>query len=125
VSGFEPDVRLALRTARTVRIETSATPDAPVHRATIWVVVDETGRVLVRSWRGARGRWYRELLANPHGELLVGSRRIQFRAGPADDPDRVEACSRGLREKYASSRQSLAGMLLPEVLPTTLELLPA
>ena len=125
MSGFEPDVRLALRTARTVRIETSPTPGAPVHRATIWVVVDETGRVLVRSWRGARGRWYRELLAHPRGALLVGSRHIPVRAKPAGDPDRVEACSRGLREKYASSRQSLAGMLVPEVLETTVELLPA
>jgi hypothetical protein len=125
LTGFEAELRPALRTARTVRIETSATPGAPVHRATIWVVVDETGRVLVRSWRGARGRWYRELLAHPRGTLLVGSRHIRVRAEPAGDQDRVEACSRGLREKYAGSRQSLASMLVPEVLPTTLELLPA
>jgi hypothetical protein len=65
VSTFDPELRLALRGARTVRIETSAGPGRPVHRAIIWVVVDETGRVLVRSWLGERGRWYRELRVNP------------------------------------------------------------
>ena len=125
MSRFEPTVLAVLRSARTVRVETSAGPRAPVHSAIIWVVVDDVGRVLVRSWRGERGRWYRELIANPNGTLVSGSRRIPFRAEPASDSARIDACSRGLREKYASSRGSLAEMLLDEVLLTTLELTPA
>jgi hypothetical protein len=81
--------------------------------------------VLVRSWRGERGRWYCELRANPNGTMRVGSRRIPIRAELAADPERIEACSRGLREKYATARGSLAEMLVDEVLPTTLELHPA
>ena len=125
MSRFEAEVLLALRGARTVRIETSARAGGPTHSATIWVVVDEKRRVLVRSWRGERGRWYRELRANPRGTLNVTKRHVPVRAELANDAERVESCSRGLREKYASARQSLAEMLASEVLPTTLELRPA
>lgn len=125
MTGFDPELRLALRGARTVRIETSAAAGRPLHQATIWVVVDPTGRVLVRSWRGERGRWFRELTANPSGRLRIGDRWVAIRAEVAADPERVEACSRGLRGKYATARGSLAEMLVDEVLPTTLELHPA
>jgi hypothetical protein len=124
-AAFDPELRLALHAARTVRIETSAGAGRPTHEALIWVVVDDAGRVLVRSWRGERGRWYRELRANPTGTLRVGSLRVPIRAEHAGDPERIEACSRGLRQKYATSRGSLAQMLVDEVLPTTLQLLPA
>ena len=122
VTGFDPELRLALRGARTVKIETSAGPGRPVHRAIIWVVVDEAGRVLVRSWLGERGRWYRELRAQPTGALLVDGRRLPVRAELADDRERVEACSRALGEKYAGARGSLGEMLLDEALEATLEL---
>jgi hypothetical protein len=125
VTGFSPELRRALRDARTVRIETSAGPGRAPHEAIIWVVVDDGGRVLVRSWRGERGRWYRELRANPAGRLRLGDRWVAVRAEPAADPERVEACSQGLREKYATARGSLAEMLVDAVLPTTLELHPA
>lgn len=108
-----------------MRLETSAAPGRPTHTAIVWVVVDQAGRVLVRSWRGERGRWYRELRAKPGGVLLVAGQRVPFIAELADDPERIEACSHGLREKYATARGSLAKMLLDEVLPTTLELKPA
>src|SRR5918992_4561504 len=94
-TAFDAEISLALRGARTVRIETSAAPGRPVHRATIWVVVDDAGRLLVRSYLGERGRWYRELRANPTGALIFDGRRILVRAEPASDPERVEACSAG------------------------------
>ena len=123
--AFHAEVLLALRAARTVRLETSAAPGRPTHTAIIWVVVDQASRVLVRSWHGERGRWYRELRANPTGVVRVGTHRVTFIAELADDPERIEACSHGLREKYATARGSLTEMLLDEVLPTTLELTPA
>jgi hypothetical protein len=125
VTGFDTDALAALREARTVRVETSAAAGLPVHETVIWVVVDEVGRVLVRSHRGTRGRWYRELHANPNGALHVAGRRIAVRAEPAADADRVEACSRVLATKYARARGSLASMLRDEILETTLELHPA
>ncbi len=122
MSGFDAATLRDLELARTVRLETSAGDGRSVHLATIWVVVDGQRRVLVRSWRGERGRWYRELLANPAGALLIGRKRVTVRAELASDPERVEACNEGLRRKYASARGSLAQMLFPEVLPTTFEL---
>ena len=122
MSGFDAATLGDLEAARTARIETSAGTGRPVHLTTIWVVVDSERRVLVRSWRGERGRWYRELLANPQGALVIGKKRVAVRAQLASDRQRVESCSEGLRRKYAGSRGSLAQMLLPEVLSTTLEL---
>jgi hypothetical protein len=124
MSGFAADVAATLRKAPTVTIETSAAADAPVHRTIIWIVADEGGRAFVRSFRGRRGRWYRELVANPVGAVLVGGHRVPVRAAPADEAG-IEACSRLLREKHTTSRASLASMLLDEILDTTLELAPA
>ncbi len=124
MSAFRADVAAELRKARTVVIETSAGPEAPVHRTVIWIVADESGIAFVRSVRGRRGRWYRELVANPTGAVVVGSRRIGVRAKPADAAG-IETCSRLLREKHATSRASLASMLRDEILDTTLELEPA
>jgi len=124
VSGFRLDHATLLRDTKTVTIETSAGVGKPAHRAIIWIVVDETGRAFVRSWLGARGRWYRELVANPAGTLIAADRRMSVRAAPAD-AEGIEACSRLLSAKYTSSRASLASMLRDEVLDTTLELEPA
>jgi hypothetical protein len=123
MSGFDPEDAARMREARTVVIETSAAPGEPAHRATIWIVVDEDGRAFVRSWLGQRGRWYRELVANPDGAVHVGNRRVAIRAKHAD-PAGIETCSRLLRVKHRSSRGSLLSMLGADVLDTTLELEP-
>ena len=120
MSGFDPDTLDILNAARTVRIETSAGEGRPVHSTIIWVVVDDTDRVLVRSVRGPRGRWYRELLHNP-GVLVADRQRIPVRGESAHDPDRIEACSAALRAKYRPGA-SLDSMLRDEVLGTTLQL---
>jgi hypothetical protein len=121
--SFAPDLLDRIRTTREVRIETRRDSDAPVHRTVIWIVVDDAGRVLVRSWLGECGRWYREALANPMCALWIGDDSVPVRAELAADPERVAAASAGLSAKYASSA-SLPFMVAPEVLDTTLELLP-
>ncbi len=123
MSTFAADVAAELRKARTITIETSAGADAPVHRTIIWIVADETGRAFVRSVRGPRGRWYRELVAHPSGAVIVGGHRLPVRAVAADEAG-IKACSRLLRQKYATSRASLASMLQDDILDTTLELEP-
>jgi hypothetical protein len=114
-----------LDAARVVEVETRRSSLAPVHRTITWIVVDRSSRVLVRAVRGARGRWYRELLANPWGAIHAGGRRIPVEAERAGDEERIEACSDALRNKYRSSGASLASMLRDEVLEATLELRPA
>ena len=113
-----------LRTARTVVIETSGGPDRTVHETVIWIVVDSDDRVLVRSVRGRRGRWFRELVAHPVGALHVGETRTPIHAEPATDADRIGACTAALAMKYRTSRGSLASMVRDDVLDATLELHP-
>jgi hypothetical protein len=113
--------RAALAEAKEVRIETRAA-DGTVHSTIIWIMV--VGDVVyIRSYRGATARWYREAIASPEVAIVVGRRRIPFRAVPATDAASVAACSEGLRSKYRRS-YSLEAMLVDEVLPTTLRLEP-
>ena len=108
-----------------VRIETRRDADSPVHRVIIWVVVVE-GEVYVRSVRGTKGRWYRELSSNPQGALHVGESRIPVRAAPATDETTVEAVSGAYRSKYEETLPGpTAAMVRPDVLQTTLKLSPA
>jgi hypothetical protein len=45
----------------------------------IWAVVVE-GRVFVRSWTVKPRGWYRALREEPRGVIVVGKRRLEFRA---------------------------------------------
>jgi hypothetical protein len=106
-----------------VDIETWGADGAP-HRATIWIVtVDDVP--YIRSWKGSSARWYREIRVESHGAVHVAGRRVPVRAVPVgDDLAAVEACSAGLREKYAGD-PSTPSMVRQEVLDTTLRLDPA
>jgi hypothetical protein len=123
--SFDPEILRLLDETEEVRIETRRDDDAPEHRTIIWVVVVE-GEVFVRSVRGPKGRWYREISANPDGALHVEDDRIPVRAAPATDEATVDAVSAAFRSKYQqSSPASTEAMLRPETLPTTLVLSPA
>ncbi|MGH2455432.1 MAG: DUF2255 family protein [Candidatus Limnocylindria bacterium] len=121
--GFSAADLDSLRTAQEVRIETTRADGAPVHRTVIWVVVDARGRALVRSYRGAGARWYREARAHPDCRLHVAGRVLDVRAVVADDADRIRACSEGFWAKYPSDPATPA-MVADAVLSTTLELMP-
>ena len=121
--GFASDILGRLRTTEEVRIETGAASSAPAHRTTIWVVVDERDRVLIRTYRGPTSRWYREVLAQPDCVLWLGGESVPVRAEAADDPERIAAASRGYEAKYAGDG-AVRGMVADAVLPTTLEVRP-
>jgi hypothetical protein len=126
VSGsFDPETLQLLDETKEVRVETHRDEDAPAHRTTIWVVTVDGG-VFVRSVRGEKGRWYREVSANPSAALHVGDHRIPVRAVPVTDEPTVGAVSEAYRIKYGrTSPGSTRAMLQPETLPTTLKLEPA
>jgi hypothetical protein len=105
-----------------VEIETQA-PGGPVHRTTIWVVVDD-GDAFIRTYKGPDSRWYREAVANPAVGIHVGGRRLASTAIPASDPDSIERVSAGFRRKYANDPAAGAMLAAPN-LPTTLRLEPA
>ena len=123
--SFDAETLRLLDETREVRIETRRDGDSPKHRTIIWVVVVE-GEVFVRSVRGAKGRWYREISSNPEGALHVHNDRLTVRAAPATDEATVDAVSAAFRSKYQqSSPASTEAMVRPETLPTTLKLSPA
>jgi hypothetical protein len=121
---FAPDVLDLLKTVEEVQLEPRS-PHAK-HRGpvTIWIVVVDDN-VYVRSYRGAQGRWYQALLANPEGVLRVGPREIPFRAVRVDDPRTIAQVSEAYRRKYERSwPNETDDMLREDVLPTTLRLEP-
>lgn len=122
-AAFPADVLASWRDEPEVRVETSAAPGAEVHRVIIWIVVDDAGRALIRSVRGATGRWYREAIATGRGAILARGERVEVAFEPAHDAERVDSCSAELARKYAGD-PSTASMLRDDVLDTTLELRP-
>jgi hypothetical protein len=57
MATVDADTLSALREVRELRIPTEKHPESAV---VIWVAVAD-GEVFVRSFRGAKGRWYRDL----------------------------------------------------------------
>jgi hypothetical protein len=123
--SFDDEILRLLEETDEVRIETRRDPDSPEHRTIVWVVV-VGGEVYVRSVRGHRGRWYREISSHPEGALHAEDRRIPVRATSATDEATLDAVSAAIRDKYEQSWPGpTAAMVRPEVLPTTLKLSPA
>jgi len=93
-------------------------------RATIWIVVGGD-QVYVRSVRGERGYWYQSARERPtEVALRVDGMLFPVKAVPASDDASIEAVSAGFQSKYSRSGASLASMLQPKTLGTTLRLEP-
>ena len=123
MSDAFPDLLLQrMDVAKEVDIETRS-PEGKVHRVTIWIVVVD-GIPYVRSVRGKRGRWYRELVAETDGALHVGSRRVPVRPQAVRETELIDDVSAALWRKYAKN-SSLFSMLRLVTLDTTLRLEPA
>ena len=122
-TGWPTELLERLRREKEVRIRTSA-EDGTEHTAIIWIVVDDRGRALVRSWKGAGARWFREATVGRPVALLVDDEAHPVAVHDATDADRVAACSDELQRKYAGD-PATPGMVRAEILDTTLELTPA
>ncbi len=116
---FSADTLNALRDQQEITIRTSKHPASTV---TIWAVVADD-EVFVRSVRGPRGRWYRDLAKGGPATLEVGGHDVPVQAIPAADPAAVERASREYLKKYRTSPYA-ESMVRPETLPTTLRLEP-
>jgi hypothetical protein len=119
MAKFEADTLSDLRDRKEVRIRTEKHPDSAV---VIWVVVTDD-EVLVRSFRGTKGRWYRDLATGGPATLEFAGRRLRVQAIPANDPAAIDRASRAYLGKYRPSSYAQA-MVQPELLPTTLRLEP-
>jgi len=119
---FEPAELALLAETKEIEIET-AMPGGPAHRVIIWVVVDGDD-AFIRSYRGATARWYREAVANPTVMIHADDVALPARAVPAVDAASIRRTSDALVRKY-TGRGGLEPMLGPDVLDTTLRLLPS
>ncbi len=107
-----------------VEIETRRDSKSPVHRVTIWMVPTEYG-VYIRSYKGKKGRWYQEALANPIVTIRVGRRKVTARVEPERNSLVMHAMNAAYRQKYGERRpEETKEMLRRSVLPTTLRLIP-
>jgi Uncharacterized protein conserved in bacteria (DUF2255) len=79
---FDIDTLRELHGVREVSIRTEQHPKNAV---VIWVVVADN-EVFVRSVRGTKGRWYRDLAAGGPATLEFAGRRLPVQASPVSDP---------------------------------------
>jgi len=119
---FPPDVVERFDKTNVVDIQTRSAKGTQ-HAIPIWIVV-VSGVPYVRSVRGARGRWYRELIERGEGAVFAGGKSVPVRATRDSTPEAIEAVSAAFRRKYARAGQSLQSMLRPDVLDTTVRLEP-
>ena len=108
--------------AQEVEIETRS-EGGDVHKVTIWIVVVE-GVPYVRSVRGKKGRWYRELVRAGAGAVHIGARKVVVRPSRVRSVATIDEVSAAFWRKYTKSA-SLFSMLRMAVLDTTLRLEPA
>ena len=115
---FDLDTLRGLHEAHEVAIRTGKHPESAV---VIWVVADD--EVFVRSVRGPKGRWYRDLAGGGDATLEWAGRSVPVRAVPATDAASVERASREYLRKYKTSPYART-MVGADTLPTTLRLEP-
>ena len=119
MAKFDAQTLGELQEVQELAIRTEKHPESAV---VIWVVVADD-EVFVRSWRGAEGRWYRDLAAGGPATLEFAGRRLAVRALPASDQAAVALASREFLRKYQRSTHAQE-MVRSETLPTTLRLEP-
>jgi hypothetical protein len=120
--GFSPAVLKRFDETNIVDIETRSAKGTK-HSVPIWIVVVD-GVPYVRSVRGTRGRWYRELLAQGDGAIVAGGKRTTVKAKHDRSKTAIDGTSEALKRKYKTSGASLKSMLRADVLDTTVRLDP-
>jgi hypothetical protein len=124
MANVSEDLLWKLAESDEVQVETRRDAKSPLHRTTIWIVPTEDG-VYVRSYKGKKGRWYQEALANPLVTIRVGRRKVTARAELEHNPLVIRAVSAGFRKKYGERwPDETTDMLKRSILSTTLRLTP-
>lgn len=108
-----------LHGCKEIGIRTTKHPGSAV---TIWVVVCGTD-VFVRSVRGTKGRWYRDLATGGPATLEFDGEQVAVQAAPTTDGPSIEGASQAFLSRYRSSPYATS-IVRPEVLETTLRLDP-
>lgn len=125
MKAFSPADLARLRREAEVRIEPAAQDRERPTKPIIWVVTDDGG-VFVRSYLGARGRWYQRLRRNPQATLHLGRKRLSVRARAVTGATLNKRVDDAYLRKYGKRwPNETTAMLKPNVRRTTLRLIPA
>ena len=81
MTNFDADILCELRDLQEVAIRTEKHPNTAV---VIWVAVADE-EVFVRSVRGTKGRWYRDLAEGGPATLEFAGRQLPVQAIPASN----------------------------------------
>jgi hypothetical protein len=119
MTNFDADTLNQLRELQEVHIRTEKHPESAI---VIWLAVVDND-IFVRSWLGAKGRWYKDLAAGGPATLEFAGRRLAVRAVPANDLDSVTGTSREILRKYQRSSHA-QGMVREDIAPSTMRLEP-
>ena len=90
----------------------------------IWIVSDGA-ELYIRSYRGAAGAWYRNALREPRARIRAGGTEYDVVLAPDTSEAVNAAIDIDFRRKYSYSPTSLAAMIRPEAVATTLRVRPA
>jgi len=112
MAQFDQQTLRKLHDLKEVTIRTTKHPASAV---TIWVVV--------RSVRGTKGRWYKDLANGGPATLEFNGEQLAVQAAPATDAVSTERASQEFLSKYRTSPYA-ASIVRAEVLGTTLRLDP-
>ena len=124
MKAFRPADLARLRRPAEVRVEPVAQDQQQPSRPIIWVVTHDGG-VFVRSYNGARGRWYQRLRRDPRAILHVGRQRLAVRARAATGAAVNKRVDDAYWRKYGKPwPDETAAMVKPSVRRTTLRLIP-
>jgi Uncharacterized protein conserved in bacteria (DUF2255) len=118
MTNFDAETLSELRDLQEVFIRTEKHPKKAI---VIWVAVSDD-EVFVRSWLGARGRWYRDLAAGGPATLEFADRRLGA-GDPGVRPPRGRPSDQRNPEEV-SAQQPCAGDGTLGTLSTTLRLEP-
>ena len=105
MAKFDANTLRDLRDLREVSIRTEKHPDSAV---VIWVVVADN-EVFVRSVRGSKGRWYRDLATGGSATLEFDGHRLGVQAVPLSDADSIARASREYLRKYETKSLRAVG----------------
>jgi hypothetical protein len=119
MAKFDAATLRELHDVKEVAIRTERHPESAV---VIWLVVADD-EVFVRSVRGTKGRWYKDLTAGGAAILEFAGRRLTVQASPANDAQSIARASHEYLRKYQPSPYAQS-IVRAEVLPATLRLEP-
>ena len=114
MAKFNQETLRKLHDCKEVAIRTTKHPTSAV---TIWIVVSGTD-VFVRSVRGAKGRWYKDLANGGPATLELNGEQLAVQAVAATDAGSIERASQEFLSKYRPSPYA-ASIVRPDVLLTS------